>query len=100
MQMGKYLLKWQLDPTRAPVDPKERARQWTGLLAMVKKDLEKKLITEWGVFAGEDSGYMIAQGSETEISVMVQQYYPFVHFETHPIMSIGQAEEVVKTMQG
>lgn len=98
--MGKYLLIWQLDSSRVPVDQKERGRQWAGLLGMVKKDLEKGLTKDWGIFAGEDSGYVIAEGSETDIAVMVQQYYPFVNFETHPIMSVSQAEEVVKAMQG
>jgi hypothetical protein len=96
--MGKYLLIWRLDPTRVPVDPEERARQWAGLLAMVNKDLEKGLTKDWGIFPGEGNGYMIAQGGETEISIMLQQYYPFVHFETHPIMSVSQAEEVIKGM--
>jgi hypothetical protein len=30
-----------LDPARVPVDPKTRATGWSGLLAMIKKDLEK-----------------------------------------------------------
>ena len=39
--MGKYLVLWQLDPSRLPVDPKERGTGWGVLMEMVKKDLEK-----------------------------------------------------------
>jgi len=39
--MGKYLLLWDLDPARMPVDPKERAAGWSALMAMVEKDLDR-----------------------------------------------------------
>jgi hypothetical protein len=98
--MGKYLLVWRLDPSRVPVDPKERARAWSGLMAMVKKDLEKGISKDWGAFIGESSGYAIAEGSETEVSIMTQQYSPYVAFETHPIMSASQIGDMLKALGG
>jgi hypothetical protein len=96
--MGKYLLLWQLDPARVPVDPKQRATGWSGLMAMVKNDLEKGISKDWGAFIGEGKGYAIAEGSETEVSLMTQQYSPYVHFETHPIMSATQIGDMLKAM--
>ena len=98
--MGKYLLLWELDPARVPVDSKERAVGWSMLMAMVKKDLEKGISKDWGAFIGEGSGYAIAEGSETEVSIMTQQYSPYVHFETHPIMTVSQVEDMLKALAG
>jgi len=34
--MGKYLLLWEMDQTRIPIDPKERGTGWKALMDMVK----------------------------------------------------------------
>ena len=98
--MGKYLLLWDLDPARVPVDPKERAAGWAGLMALVKKDLEKGVFKDWGAFIAEGSGYAIAEGSEVEVSLAAQQYNPYARFETHPIMSASQVEDMMKALGG
>lgn len=98
--MAKYLLMWRLDPARVPADPRERAAGWTGLMAMVKQDLEKGTSKDWGTFVGEGSGYVIVEGTETEISIMTQQYSPYVQFETHPVMSADQIEDMLKALGG
>ena len=98
--MGKYLLLWQLNPAHVPVNPKERATGWSALMAMVKKDLEKGISKDWGAFIGEGKGYAIAEGSEIEVSMMTQQYTPYVQFETHPIMSMSQVENMIKALGG
>lgn len=83
--MGKYLLLWEMDQTRIPVDPKERETIWGPLMDMVKQDIEKGIFKDWGSFVGETKGYTIAEGTEEEIENMVKQYIPFVQFEVHPI---------------
>jgi hypothetical protein len=98
--MGKYLLLWRLDPARVPVGPKERATGWSALMGMVKKDMEKGISKDWGAFIGEGGGYAIAEGSEVEVSIMTQQYIPYVLFETHPIMSASQIGDLLKAMGG
>lgn len=98
--MARYLLLWQLDPARVPVDPKQRATGWSGLMAMVKKDLEKGISKDWGAFIGEGKGYAIAEGSEAEVSIMTQQYSPYVQFETHPIMSVSEIGNMLKALGG
>lgn len=39
--MGKYLLLWEADRARIPIDPKERGAGWGVLMAMVRQDIEK-----------------------------------------------------------
>lgn len=98
--MGKYLLLWQLDPVRIPVDPKERGAGWSALMGMVKKDLEKGVLKDWGSFVAENKGFGIMEGDETEISINLQRYSPYVGFETHSFISASQVEEMLKALAG
>ena len=96
--MGKYLLLWEIDRTRLPVSAKERGAGWNALMEMIKQDIKKGLVKDWGTFIGELSGYAVNEGSELEVMNAVQQYTPFVHFKVHPIGSISQVEEMIKAM--
>lgn len=98
--MGKYLMIWDLNLALMPVDPKERGAGFELLLSMVKQDINNGLSKDWGNFVGEGSGYCIAEGSEVEINKMVQQYAPYVTFKTHPVVSLEQVDEVIKSMTG
>ena len=91
---------WDLNLALIPADPKERGAAYDLLLSMVKQDIEKGLSKDWGNFVGEGSGYCIAEGSEVEINKMVQQYAPYVTFKTHPVVSLKQVDEVIKSMTG
>ena len=96
--MGRYLLLWEIDRTRIPVDPKERGVGFNMLLEMVKQDIKKGITKDWGVFPGEFNGYSVVEGTEVEIMKQLQQYSPFVHFKIHPIGSVAQAEEMIKAL--
>ncbi len=96
--MGKYLLLWEIDRTRLPVDPKERGIGWTFLMEMVKQDIKKGLIKDWGAFVGELNGYVVEEGSELDVMKAVQQFSPFVHFKVHPIASVTQVDEMITAM--
>jgi hypothetical protein len=96
--MGKYLLLWEIDRTRIPVDSKERGVGFNMLLEMVKQDIKKGITKDWGVFVGENFGYSVVEGTEAEIMKQLQQYIPFVYFKAHPIGSVAQAEEMIKAL--
>ncbi len=98
--MVKYLLLWQLDPARMPVDPKERSAGWGALMEMVKKDLEEGILKDWGSFVAESKGFGIMEGDETEIAINLQRYSPYVGFETHSYMSASQVVEMLKALTG
>ena len=70
------------------------------LMAMVKNDQKKGISKDWRSFIGEGGGYAVAEGTEAEVSILTQQYSPYVQFETHPIMSISQVEDVLKALGG
>jgi hypothetical protein len=96
--MGKYLMLWEIDWTKVPVNPKERGAGWSLLLEMVKEDMKKGLTKDWGTFIGELGGYAVNEGSELEVANAVQRYTPFVRFKVHPIGSVSQVDEMIKAL--
>ena len=98
--MGKYLLLWELNSTLIPADPQERIKGYAGLMVLVQQDIEKGLTKDWGCFVGEGNGYCVVEGSEVDISKMVQQYSPFCKFTSHPVASVEQMIEAFKSMIG
>ncbi len=96
--MGRYLLLWEIDETKVPIDRKERGAGWGALLGVVKQDIEKGLVKEWGVFFGQPRGYNISEGTELEILNSIQQFVPFIRFEVHPIVSMDMVEEMIKAL--
>ena len=95
--MGKYLVLWEVDQTKIPIDPKERGEGWGFLMAM---DIEKGLTKEWGAFLGETKGYSINEGTELEVMTSLQQYVPFCKFDVHPVASENQVNEMIKSLTG
>ena len=98
--MGRYLVLWEVEKTRMSTDPKKRAEGTALLMAMVKQDIEKGLVKEWGSVVGETRGFNLFEGSESDLATMVQPYLPFINFEVLPVLSFTEAEEVLKAFSG
>ncbi len=98
--MAKYLILWEIDHTKIPVDPKERGAGWAALMKMIKKDRKKGLTKDWGVFVGETNGYSVFQGSELEVMNTLHQYVPFVKFKVHPVATESQVNRMIKALTG
>ena len=98
--MGKYLLLWEIDSSRIPVDAKERGVAWSLMLEIVKGDMKSGKTKDWGAFVGEINGYSIVEGTEVEVGSLLMQYAPYVQFKVHPIGSVTQVAEIIKTMSG
>lgn len=98
--MAKYLVFWEVDQSKIPIDPKERGEGWSLLMAMVQQDIENGLTKDWGAYVGETSGYSVFEGSELEVMNALQQYVPFCIFEVRPIATVNQVNEMIKGMTG
>ena len=96
--MGKYLLLWEIDPARIPVDLKERGGKFGALMKVIKQDMKAGILRDWGLFVGENHGYSVVQGTEVEVIKAIQRYTPFVFFASHPIASVNQAGEMIKAL--
>jgi hypothetical protein len=98
--MGKYLVLWEVDRTKIPIDPKERAQGWSLLMAMVRQDFEKGITKDWGAFVGEENGYAVNEGSEVDVMKSLQQYVPFCLFKVYPIASESHVNEMISALKG
>jgi hypothetical protein len=96
--MGRYLMHWSINDSLVPVNPRERASAWEILMELVKQDHKKGLLTDWGAFPGESSGYCIMEGSNLDVMKMTQQYAPYVGFEVRPVASVEEVEALLKHM--
>jgi hypothetical protein len=96
--MGKYLVLWEVEQSRMPIDPKERGAGLGALITKVKQDIEKGKVKDWGNFVGEPRGYDVFEGTELELMNTLQQFVPFVSFKVHQIASLSQVEEMIKAL--
>ena len=93
--MGRYFVLWEIDNSLVPIDLAERNTGFKLLIDMVKKDMEKGKIREWGIMVGELRGGAIAEGSAEEIHEMMHQYIPICQFELHELVSVDQVEAIL-----
>ena len=96
--MPKYVMTWEVDPTRVPIDLKERGELWGGMVEMVKQEIRDGITTDWGCFVGEAKGYSVGEQSEIDLAKTLQQFYPFVTFEVHQVMTIDEMAEVIQSL--
>ena len=98
--MGRYLITWEVDMSRVPTDPKERAAMRTKLLEMTKQALQQGTISDWGTFPQGFKGYAIGQGSATDMAIGTAQFSPYVTFNVQEVMSVDEMLEAVKSLTG
>jgi len=96
--MGKYLLLWEIDPTKIPVDPKERGGEFGALMKVIKQDMKEGILKDWGLFVSEHKGYSVVQGTELEVIKATQRYTPFVCFAAYSIASVNQEARMIKAL--
>ena len=97
--MGTYLMLWKFNTKLISINPGERAKGYELLLDIVRKDIECGLVKSWGMFVGERSGYCLVEGSEVDVFKMTQAYTPFVGFSTHPVATLDNIAEVIKSLR-
>ena len=98
--MAKYINLWEMDSSKMPADPKERAALMGKLGEMTKKMLDEGQITDWGLFAGGGAGYGISEGTEADVYKRCMQFAPYIKFHAHPVLSIDEMSEVMKSLMG
>ena len=65
--MGRYLVLWEADESKIPLDAKERQDGWLMATAMVREDMKAGLVKDYGVFLGQPNGFTIAEGKEEDV---------------------------------
>jgi hypothetical protein len=98
--MAKYLILWEIDQSRTPVDAKERGQMLRMMLETVKQDLKAGIHKDWGSYVGETRGYTISEGEHVEIAKLMQRFAPYVTFQMREIASVDDNMEVAKSLTG
>jgi hypothetical protein len=96
--MGRYIVMWEADESKIPVDPEERKVGWLGAIEMTKQEIKDGLTKDWGVFLGQTRGFSISEGTEDEIISSTLKYIPYFRFKVYPVASIEKTEEAIKAM--
>jgi len=94
--VARYLILWEIDPARVPVNAKERGTAWLAMIEMIKAGMKKGIAKDWGSFTAELKGYAIQEGNEVSIMTEMMQYAPYVKFEVRPVATLAQVEEAIK----
>ena len=47
--MGRYLLLWEADKSKIPLDPEERKMGWLGAIEMERQNMKERGTVDWGV---------------------------------------------------
>jgi len=97
--MARYLMLWELDQTKVPADPKERAAMWAPMVQGIKQRIAAGTTKDWGCFAGGMKGFTIHEGDEMTVSNAVQSFIPYVKFDVRQLISIDQLGELVENLK-
>ena len=97
--MGSYLVLWEADDAKIPLDPNVRRESWLAACEMQRQTLNSGLTKDWGCFLGQTKGFAINEGTEEEIGKMLIKYMPFFRFQVFPIRTLDQLVEDIKTVK-
>lgn len=96
--MAKYMVLWEIDTSRTPEDQKAKKEQYIGFGDMIDKQLKQGIFKDWGVFAGEISGYVIFEGSAEDLHSFTFQWVPFTRFDCREVLTIDQANKITESL--
>jgi hypothetical protein len=96
--MGRYLIIWEVDESKLPLNREELKVGWLGAIEMTKQQIKDGSIKDWGVFVGQTKGFDIFEGTEVEVHSTCVKYIPYFRFKVYPLLSMSQTEEIIKTM--
>lgn len=97
--MGRYLVLWEVDPNKIPMDPKEKEAVLAQAMGGVGKAIEDGIIKEWGAFVGGTGGFGIYEGTEAEVGGVLQQFVPFASNKVYAFTTAAEAQEWLASVQ-
>jgi len=98
--MSKFLVLWEGVPGIMSTDPKQRIEVLGKLMEGVKQGLDSGQTKEWGIFPGGGAGYAIVEGTAADSLKTSMMFQPYIRFTVHPVLSLKEMGEVMKSMMG
>ena len=96
--MAKYMALWEMDTSRTPEDPKAKKAQHLSFLEIVATQIKDGIIKDWGVFAGEGSGFVVVEGNAVKLHTLLAMWSPFVRFKTRESLTVSEAIKANKAL--
>jgi hypothetical protein len=96
--MAKVLILWEMNASSIPTDPKEQLAIWGRLGEITKKALDSGKVKDWGIFAGGNAGYSIADETSVETLTRALQFAPYVKLTIHPVLSLPEVLKIMQSM--
>lgn len=95
--MPIYHVLWETDSTFVPDTPQERVQLWITQTQWVLADIKAGIITSWGRFSGETSGYAITSDlTPQELDAALLKYTPVITFTNRTVISAEESLESIK----
>ncbi len=96
--MARYAVFWEYNIDHCPLSSQQKTDQWLTLADSVKKLLKSGEVKEWTHYAGEAAGYMIIEGSETDVLRLTDTYLPYIKCTVKTMLTIEQCEQVWRSL--
>ncbi len=94
----KYFTLWELETSKMPTDPAERAQRSAKMNEMTRQYLKDNPGSDWGIFIGESGGYGIGGKSPQDIIKLGFMFAPYIKFKVYQAASIDELWDVMKAM--
>jgi hypothetical protein len=97
--MAKYLITWEYNLNTQSNDLNERIAASEKGLENTRQFLKQNPKNDWGIIVGEGAGYAIMEGDWKSVSTISAQLYPRVLSKVNQVLSINEAEQLLKAMK-
>jgi hypothetical protein len=89
--MVKWFVQWSVNWSVMPQDQEGRIKRQIMMLNMVKADLAAGVMKDFGIRAGESSGYGVTGDMNAEeLNAWLIRWSPYVEFEANPVVDADQ----------
>ncbi|MEN8245680.1 MAG: hypothetical protein ABFS43_12360 [Thermodesulfobacteriota bacterium] len=96
--MGRYLILWEADESKIPLDTEERRMAWLGAIEMERVNMNQGTTKDWGCFIGTTKGFSISEGTKEEIMDSTIKFIPYFKFQIFEVANINELETAIKNM--
>ncbi len=97
--MGRYLILWEADESKIPINPEERKNGWLGAIEMVRQNMRDGTTKEYGCFIGQPKGFSLVEAPENEVANNLMKYIPYFRFKVFPVATIDELEETIRAIK-
>ena len=97
--MARYLVLWEVDESKIPLDPNVRRESWLQAIKMTREDMKSGSLKEYGAFLGQTKGFNIDEGTEEEIAKRIMKYIPLCRFQIIPLITLDQLEKAIESIK-